>query len=386
MGQVAPPAPRTTDVSPLVRLRGLELNPTIAVTNAGIDSNVFNSVENPQRDFTATLSPAVNSWARVGRARIAARGQTDLHYFGRFSSQRSVDGGVGARAEFPVNRVVPWVESGVVSGRQRMGYEIDARARRTQRDIGLGLDVRVAPKTTVGVGLRRSVTAWDKEATFLGNNLSAGLDRTSDAATLAYRQQLTALTTFVFDATAATDRFDVQRERDTDSISLLTGFDLKARALISGSVRVGFKKIDPVGGAFEPFRGLVTRATVGYSVRATHLDLEVGRESNFSYDVQYPFYLQTGATATVTQRVSSVWDIQGRVGRQDLAYRTLRGSLVDLLQDRTDRTDQRGGGVGYRFRRTTRIGVNLEWTRRSSPLQFRDYQAFRVGVSVSYVG
>lgn len=385
-GQVVPPSTPPDEAGIRAKVRSLQLNPTLALSNVGSDSNVFNSVDNPQQDFTATITPAMDIWAKLGRARMAARGRIDLVYFAKFASERSADGGVGVRIEFPLNRVVPWAEGGAFTGRQRAGYEIDQRSRRSQNDLGLGVDVRVAPKTTVGLGLRRSTTDWNGDAAFLGNSLAVGLNRTSDSATLAYRQRLTVLTTFVLDVTAATERFDFSAERDTDSVSVLAGFDLNARALISGSVRVGAKKIDPIGGGFAPFKGLVTKALVGYSIRsATRLDLEVARETSFSYDLQYPFYLQTGATGTITQRINNSWDVQARVGRQNLAYEALIGT-VGLLGSRVDYVDQRGGGVGYRLNRTTRIGLNLDWTKRSSPIQVRDYRAFRVGAAVTYVG
>ncbi|MEQ1760519.1 MAG: outer membrane beta-barrel protein [Vicinamibacterales bacterium] len=384
-GQVSLPSPLSEETRARVRIGGIQLNPTIALSNAGSDNNVFNSVDDPQRDFTATVTPAADVWARVGRARIAARGRADLIYFAKFASERSVDAGVGSRLEFPLNRIVPWAEIGTFSGRQRAGYEIDQRSRRRQNDFGLGLDVRVAPKTTVGLGLRRATTTWDGDATFLGNSLAIALDRTQDSTTFAYRQQLTVLTTLAFDATAATERFDFSPDRDTDSVGIMVGFDLNTRALISGRVRVGAKKVDPVGGGFAPFKGVVANALTGYTLRGTtRLELEVARETMFSYDLLYPFFVQTGAKGTVTQRVSSSWDVQVRIGRQGLAYEAVRGR-TDLLRNRIDHVDQRGGGVGYRFKWTIRVGLNFDWMKRSSLLSARDYGSFRIGAAVTNV-
>ncbi len=382
--QVAPPPPQDDESRPRIRMGGVSVNPTIALTNIGIDSNVFNSVDDPQSDFTMTLSPGLDLWARAGRVRLVMRARTDLVYFNQFSSERSIDGGFGGRVELPFNRLVPWIEGGSYSGRQRVGYEIDARLRRTIDDIGFGAGLRVAANTRVNVGLRRETTMWNGDAVFLGNNLRQYLSRTSDSLNVSYRQQLTALTTFAIDASAMTDRFQLAPERNADSVRVATGFDLKTRALINGRVRIGYRKLDPVGGGFGGFRGLVSDVSVGYTLRgATRLAAGTSRDTNYSFERTYPYYVQTGVSATVTQRLTDRWDAQGAISRTDLAYRTLVGA-PGLIPNRTDRWDQRGGGMGYRLNRDVRIGFNVDKVRRRSPVQRRDYDGYRLGASVTY--
>src|SRR5712691_10833261 len=58
-----------------IRLGPFGITPSIALTNLGVDSNVFNSLENPQQDFRFTLSPQVNSWFRAGRSRTSVIGR-----------------------------------------------------------------------------------------------------------------------------------------------------------------------------------------------------------------------------------------------------------------------------------------------------------------------
>src|SRR3977135_3539517 len=63
-------APPTT-----VRLRfgPLSLNPTIGLTGAGVDDNVFNDPDQVAKsDYTATLTPATDLWLRFGRSWINA--------------------------------------------------------------------------------------------------------------------------------------------------------------------------------------------------------------------------------------------------------------------------------------------------------------------------
>ena len=53
-----------------IRLRAgpVLLNPTLAIPNAGIDTNVFNEPDyaEPDKDFTITFTPAADVWMRMG--------------------------------------------------------------------------------------------------------------------------------------------------------------------------------------------------------------------------------------------------------------------------------------------------------------------------------
>jgi len=104
------------------------------------------------------------------------------------------------------------------------------------------------------------------------------------------------------------------------------------------------------------------------------------RDLNYSFETIYPYYILTGATLTLTPRLTEHWDVQARAGLQRLAY----DGRFAPVQDRVDRVDLLGGGVGYRIGREMRIGVNFYQERRRSPLLTRDYVAYRAGTTVTY--
>src|SRR5687768_2863064 len=95
-----------------IQLGPLGVTPSIAVTNLGLDSNVFNTVEDPKQDFTLTASPQLNAWFRAGRSRTHVDGQIDFVYFQTYSTERSIDGNVNGRLEMAGNRITPWVAGG----------------------------------------------------------------------------------------------------------------------------------------------------------------------------------------------------------------------------------------------------------------------------------
>src|SRR5438552_4787168 len=98
-----------------MHLGPLALTPSVSLTNFGIDSNVFNEVDNPKRDFTATLSPRTEARLRLGRAQVIANGAVDFVYFSRYASQRSLNLHGEVRLELPLNVFARYVMSCAMS-------------------------------------------------------------------------------------------------------------------------------------------------------------------------------------------------------------------------------------------------------------------------------
>jgi hypothetical protein len=364
-----------------VHLGPLALTPSIGLTNLGIDSNVFNDVEDPKRDVTFTVTPQLGAWMRAGRSRTEVKAQTDFVYFHQYSSERSLDGSIEGRFAVPGNRVTPWVGGGYRSGRQRVGYEIDLRSRRIAVDAEAGIEVRVGGKTRIGASATRQRTRHDGDAFFLGSSLETTLNRRTDTYGLEYRQAWTVLTTFVAQAETIRERFQFSPERNSNSLRFQAGLDLERRALIGGRVRVGYRRFDGVAAGLPNYAGIVASFSTGATLGGrTRLEVSGERDVTYSIEQRFPYYILTGATLSVTPRLTPSWDIQGRLGLQRLAYQPFAGERLD----RVDRHRLFGGGVGYYLGRDVRIGFNVDRQRRRSPIQRRDYEGYRVGVSVTY--
>ena len=360
----------------------LALTPTVGLTNFGIDTNVFNQVENPKRDFTAIVSPQTDLWLRLGKGRLSGRTRLDYVYFGRYETERAVNTHDDVRIEISLNRLKPYVSESFLNARERPGYEIDARSRRVENTLTVGTDVRVGPKTTVGFSAWRTKIKFDADEVFLGTYLSEVLNRAADGLRVSVRHRLTPLTSFVIDAEAQRDRFEFSSVRNSDSVRIMPGLDLGVFALISGSGRVGFRKFDPLSaGAPSSFRGLVASADLGYALLGvTRFSVHTERDIAYSFSIDEPYYVQTGASGTITQKVTARWDVQASVGRYRLDYQP----VIGLSGDHKDYVRNVGAGVGYTIGPSTRLGVNLDHYRRKSDRDTRDYDGLRLGTSVTY--
>jgi hypothetical protein len=367
-----------------VQLGPLGLTPSIAVTNLGVDTNVFNQFEEARSDFTFTVSPQLDASLRAGRWRLRVASRSDLVYFQKYSSERSIDGALDSRLERRGSRVTPWFTAASASGRQRFGYDIDLRFRRDVRDLAAGVDTRVAGRTRVGVSARRITYRHDPDAEFDGSSLRDVLDRRRDALGLTFQHPLTPLTTFVASGQRAYDRFEFTPGRDAESNRIDTGFDLSPSALIAGRGRVGYQRFVGTGGALPDYSGTVASVTASSVVGGrTRIEVTSERDLDYSLEVFYPYYVRTGATVTVTPRLTTRWDVRARLGMQRLAYRAATG-VPGLQQDRVDRFGLMGAGIGYRLGRDTRVGVGVDRERRESPVLRHAYEGYRTGISVTY--
>jgi hypothetical protein len=367
------------------RLGPVGFTPVIELRNIGVDSNVFNesAADEPQSDFTATFAPGVRSWLRVGRARLSVEQQVDLVYFHKFNNQRSANSHGVYRLEVPLARVTPYVSSALLYTRDRPGFEIDARARRSEGTLTAGADLQVGSRLTTGIAVRRGRHEYSAHETFQGAYLRELLNRDVESVELAVRHKATPLTTLVLLGETRRERFHESPVRDVDSVRITPGVEFDPFAIVSGRGFVGFRRMDFRSPDVPDFSGLVASGDLTYRLLgATRVNLNALRDISYSYQVDEPYYVQTGATLSVTQVVRAGWDVIGRVGRQRLAYERRVGAVV--TGNRLDGVWRVGGGAGYRFSQGLRIGVNVDSYRRRSDNARREYDSLVVGSTVTY--
>lgn len=358
-------------------------DPRFALQNIGVDTNVFNSPTNKQRDFTVTMVPGTKVYMRTGKGLLTLDGNLEFAHFAKFDTERSINSALNGQYELRFNRIRPYITASTLNTRQRPGYEIDLRARRFQNAYSAGTDFRVASKSTARVEFRNSAIAYDGDAVFAGRPLNQELNSTLKAAELSWRQRLTALTMWVTRVSRETERFEFEQARNADSTRFSTGFELGRFALIRGSAFVGYRNMKAADGGLIPtFSGVTADANVSYTAPSqTRLGMAVNRDVQYSYDILTPYYIQTGWTATLTQRVIGRWDAQLTGGRDRLAYQGILG-LSSIERD--DHVGRFGGGIGYALGDQVRVSFDVQSFYRSSDIPGREYGGTRAGVSVTY--
>jgi hypothetical protein len=366
----------------------LRFTPSLTVSNLGVDTNVFNEAVHPKQDTVGAVGPAADVWLHLGSSLASGTVSVQYLYFDEYASQRAWNTNNQIKWELPLTRFTPFLEGSYVNSKDRPGYEIDSRARLVSDAFALGTVMRLTPSTQVVVSAKRSRDRFDDGEEYQGINLATTLNRQSDWASLHLRHRLTSLTTFVMRAEEGRDRFDGDTLRDSDSLQIVPGFEMKPSALIAGKVFVGYRSFKPLNPAIAPYRGPVATVDATFTAGATRLGIKVGRDVNYSYQEEQPYYALTDTTLNVTQRITYTWDVTGKVGRQFLDYTPFapaRSLRLTVTTSQADTIREYGGGVGYRFGHMLRLGVDTSYyTRRSNVGPQRDFEGLRIGASVSY--
>ena len=206
------------------------------------------------------------------------------------------------------------------------------------------------------------------------------------------RYALTPLTTLLLDTEYVREKFEFDAMRNSAGFRLLPGVEFKPMALISGTARVGYRQLNFDSPDVPDYNGLVGSVNLGYTLLGTtRLAVQFDRDVQYSFEQREPYYVLTGVTGTITQRLNITWDLQARAGNQSLAYRQtiLAGSGSGSVAQgtgagRTDHVVFYGGGVGYRLGPDVRLGFNVDYYTRRSDIDIRQYQGLRVGSSVTY--
>jgi hypothetical protein len=372
-----------------VRIGPLWLNPSLSLTNAGVDTNVFNDADdqNPKRDFNVTVTPQTQLWLRMGRTWLSSVIKEDIVWYKKYANQRSANNADTLTWTIPLTRISFKLGAGWTSSKDRPGFEIDARVLHHVLDFNALTEIQVSSRTFIGVQADRAKTTFDQNAVFLGTDLRNALSRVVTAEGLTARHQLTPLTSFTVEVLKEQDRFEFSPLRNSDSTSVNVGLKFDPFALINGSAQIGYTNFTPVATDLAGFKGTTALVNLGYvlGASATKVNFAASRGVEYSFDLEQPYYVQTGFTASVGQQIYGPVDVEGRLGRQALAYRTRVGAIVQA-PNRSDHVRSYGGGLGYRFggQGSFRLALNIDYTARDSAVTGRQYHGLRYGTAVTY--
>jgi hypothetical protein len=366
-----------------MHLGSFTFRPRLEITEMGFDSNVFNDPVSPQEDFTATITPRLGADFDVSWGRLRSSTYVDFVYFHEFDQERSLNRGVDGRLEFFADRFRPYIGGSAVNTHARVNAEVDARAGRQEWRADVGALFAITPRTMIVVGASRGALTFADDELFRGVELAETLNSDMHRYEAGMRFELTPLTTFQIVASSQWDRFDSAEERDARTIRVTPSFEFAPSALISGRLSFGYTNFEPEDPAVASFRGFTLLANLTWVGPTTKLEGTYERDVKYSYELLQPYYVTNGGRLTATQIIAGPFDVQGTVGRQNLAYRNFE-PITGTPEGRTDTIVTWGGGIGFRLGDTARLGLNFDQTERDSDLPGRRYDRQRIFGTVTY--
>ncbi len=360
---------------PPMTIGPFELWPTIVLRGIGMDANVYNEAENPKRDFTATIAPALRVIVKPPRIRLSSTTSSDLVYFRKYTDQRHVNRNVSAAAEVDLTYIRPFASISVADARERPNAEIDLRARVRDRTYSGGVRVPLGPVASFSVAARRGTTRYAGGQQFRGVELASELNDETNAIDASFSLAITPLTTIGLAATKEEDRFEHSPLRHSDSVRIAPTISFAPAGYFSGSASVGWRRFDALDPAVADYSGLTANGTVGIViVDRYHVETTFGRDVRYSYDAVTPTYIWTSGRGTLRMDLFGGVDVKLMAGRDVMAYRP-----VEAVEIRgRDTVVNYGLGLGYNVRDNIRIGVDADFIERKSAQAPRGYTNNRV--------
>jgi hypothetical protein len=377
-------APDTAKVP--VQIGPLLMAPSIALTNLGVDTNVFDEPADlaPKSDFTITITPRTDLWLRMGRTWLSGSMDEGIVWYQKYASERSLNDRYKLGWHVPLNRLTFDVGGNYVNTHDRPGFEIDSRSHHTEIGGTASADVRWLSKTYFGVKGSVLRTNFDSGAAFEGVNLRHELNRTDTTAAFVIRHELTPLTNISADVQREQQHFEFSPDRDASSTQVSGRVVFDPAALIKGSASIGYRDFQPVDRSLPAYQGSTASADLTYILLGlTQFGVQATRDVQYSYEINQPYYLLTGITGSIAQKVFGPVDVVARGGLQRLDYRD-RALVPVPLSARTDYVHSYGGGLGYHLAADLRIGFNVDHSDRTSGIASRRYTGWRYGTSATY--
>ena len=371
------------------------MTPKLALRHAGVDTNVYNQLQNPVSDTSVVLRPSVEGGLTVGRRiRLRGTGDLDLNYFRRQGTERSTDFGAAGTGELDFGPFTFFGGGGGLQAGQRAGLTLDERIRRQEKFGVAGFDLRLGRRLQLTArGEQRQLRHAPSRVS--GADLQRALDRNSRIGAVELRSKLSVFTSGVASAEVIEDTFARQRDtaRLTRSYRMLGGVEVGRGAVLSGSVLGGVRYIPgSSAGSVPAYTGpairVATYVPVGGVARVALLaDREV------LYGVAGLRTRDDGLrNSYISKRYETGLDIElpfGLLGRGTLGFQEARylipyqvGSVsvrkIDHLYTATGTLLRRVGD-------SMRVGATVAWGRRVSTLASQSYDGLRYGVTAEFV-
>lgn len=363
----------------VLRIGPVRLAPGVTIKEIGYDTNVFDETaeEGPKEDWVAAATPDVAVFSRLRYLRISAYAGSELTYYHKYESERSVGYAVRGRFDFLLSRMRPFVGVGSTQTQERANGEIDTRADRNEEEMSGGFAFDLSPTSLVYGSFARNRTEFTN-AFEDGIDLGESLNRDRDDYQIGIKTDLTPLLSVQLYGNGQEDIFKSDPLRNTTSRAGLATFRIAADAVVTGIITVGYRDMRPVDPLTKPYRGMVGSAAITYPLlEIGRFIFQLSRGTEYSFDAAEAYYLENSAQISYTNRLFGDVDAQVRLGRSVFDY----NARIDA-PPRTETNDTAAGSLGYNLRNRTRVAVNYEIARRRSPEKpARNYDRRRIYLS-----
>ena len=372
------------------RLGPLRVQPSLVLSNAGVDSNVYYSSTEPVKDFTLTAGPAATVYLPIYRKLVlSVQGSPQYVWYSKTEQERTWNYYASGAVQLSLKSVFFSLDAKYSDARERWNTEIDIRPRRVEKGYGGSVLLKTSWKTSVSLGYRTA--GYDYESVVYDEvfDVRERLNRQESYADLSLYYQASSRRRFFIDLEYGVFDFedaDQAMLKDSRSGAAYAGFEFsRLGRRVRGTVRLGYKKFDIRNAEGIDYAGLVGDARLSVRVaRPLVLRGSFVRDVRFSLWYDNPYFLESrpGAGASVYVFRLLRFDYDYSLGRS--AYPVAQEVEPGVEVKRRDDFEVHSAGIYVRLWKETALGFVANWWARDSNLDPEDDKRTFFGVNLTY--
>jgi hypothetical protein len=370
------------------RFGPFRIQPSLVISNAGVDSNVLYSPNEPIKDFTITAGPAGTVYVPIHRKFVlSAYGSPQYVWYSKTDRERTWNYYFNGAAQLSLKNVFFSLEGTYSDARERWNTEIDIRPRRKEEGYGGSILVKAAWKTSFSLGYRTA--KYDYESVVYGDSFDVRerLNRKESYANLSLFYQASTQRRFFLEFEYGLYQFDFATQAaigNSRSGAAYAGLEFSPLGRrVRGRIRVGYKKFDVRNPEGVDYQGVVGDSQVSvrlakpFIIRGSYL-----RDVRFSLWYDNPYYVESRPGAGVSLYLLRFLrlDYDYSVGRN--RYPVVGGGGPDVK--RLDEYSIHSAAVYFRIKKSVALGfIASLWARKSNLIAEDDKRTF-FGLNLTY--
>lgn len=364
------------------------IQPSLVISNAGVDSNLYYSTNEPIKDFTITAGPAATIYLPIHRRFVLSLyGSPQYIWYSKTDRERTWNYYFNGAAQLSLKNIFFSLEGNYSNGRERWNTEIDIRPRRKEEGYSGSVLVKTSRKTSVSLAYRTSKYYYESVVYGDSFDVRERMNRQESYANFSLFYQVSTQRRIFLDFEYGLYEFEFAIQAaigDSRSGAAYAGLEFsRLGRRVRGRIRLGYKKFDVRAVDGPDYEGVVgdsqlsVRLAKPFVIRGSYV-----RDVRFSLWYENPYYIESrpGAGVSLYPIRFLRLDYDYSIGRN--RYPVVGGGGPDVK--RLDDYLIHSAAVYFRIKKSVALGFIASWWARNSNLGAEDDKRTFFGLNLTY--
>jgi hypothetical protein len=361
------------DLEQQVMAAGLDLGPfrihtVLYLADAGYDSNVYRTPDNPIKDYSITFGPGFYVYLPIkGKVVISVYESPQYVYFMKTERERTWNNFFNGQVSFILNRFFISLGKSYSVAREIWNTEIDIRPQRKEDSWQGSLQWQLTKKSSLLSQFVRAKYSYE-DLSFAGSGINQELNRTETRANITAYHRVSFRTTFFLNLEYGDFEFQYPTNpRDSKSYGLYSGFEFSPFGILRGRIKLGYKYFDVLKTGIKDYKGIIGDTSISIRIfRPLRIRANYRRDIQFSAYYSNAYYLENvlGSGASLYLFKNIRLDYNYYLGRNSYPAPISGQSSVQI---RKDNYKAQSAGIYFRLKKSIALGViGVLWDRNST--------------------